>query len=142
MLRLMEASASPHRFVCSLTVRTYELDGFRHVNNAVFVQYLEAARGEMILSAGLEYADFHRWEAYPVVARLEAEYFRPAHADDDLEIECSVVETKRTRFTVQYRIRRIKDDALILRASTVHAFVRPDGKPVRVPAPFRAAFGL
>ena len=123
-----------------LVVRSHEVDGFRHVNNAVFVQYLEAARGDHILAVGLEYADFHRWQAYPVVARLEAEYAAAALADDILEIETNVKEIKRTRFAVRYEIRRPKDNALILRAKTIHAFVNPDGKPVRTPQEFRNAF--
>ena len=35
-------------FVTRFTVRTYEVDGFLHVNNAVYAQYLEAARGDFI----------------------------------------------------------------------------------------------
>ena len=68
-------------FVTRLRARTYELDGFRHVNNAVFVQYLEAARGDCVRSVGLEYADFHRWQAFPIVRRVEVRFHRPIQAD-------------------------------------------------------------
>ena len=126
----------------TLVVRTYEMDGFRHVNNAVFAQYMEAARGAHVLAVGLEYADFHRLRAYPVVARLEAEYLAPAAADETLEIETRAVEMKRSRFVFEYEIRRADGGELVFRGRTVHAFVTPEGKITRAPEEIRAAFGF
>ncbi len=125
-------------FLTSLVVRTYELDGFRHVNNAVFVQYLEAARGDFVRAIGMSYAKFHEWGACPVVVHLELDYDSPATADEELTIELRVVDWRRTRFVIEYRARRA-DGTSVARALTRHAFVSPEGAPVRVPDEFRAA---
>lgn len=127
-------------FTTRLTVRSYEVDGFRHVNNATMVHYLEAARGEMLRALGLRYKCFHRWGAYPVVVRLEMTYCAPAYADDLLEIEVTLREWKRTQFVTSYRVRRVENGEVLARAETHHAFVNAEGKPIRIPEPFRDAF--
>lgn len=122
----------------SFIVRTYELDGFRHVNNAVFVQYLEAARGDFVRAVGLQYAKFHEWAAWPVVVRVEVDYMASATADDVLTIELRLTEWRRTQFTIEYDVRG-GAGVSVARAITRHAFVDPGGAPVRVPTEFRAA---
>jgi acyl-CoA thioester hydrolase len=124
--------------VTSFVVRTYELDGFRHVNNAVFVQYLEAARGDFVRAVGLGYAKFHEWAACPVVVRVEVDYATPAAADELLTIELRISAWRRTQVEFAYEVRRA-DGATVARAMTRHAFVNPDGAPVRVPDEFRRA---
>ena len=125
-------------FLTSLVVRTYELDGFRHVNNAVFVQYLEAARGDFVRAIGMTYAKFPEWGACPVVVHLDLDYGAPAVADEELTIELRVTVWRRTQFEIEYEVCRT-DGTTVARARTRHAFVNPEGTPVRVPAEFRAA---
>ena len=37
-----------NRYTCHLTVRGNELDSFGHVNNAIYLNYLEQARWEIL----------------------------------------------------------------------------------------------
>ena len=126
-------------FTTRFTVRTYEVDGFLHVNNAVFVQYLEAVRGEFIRALGLGYAKFHEWRAWPVVRRLTITYESPARADDELVVDLVLSELRRAQFTVQYDLRRASDGNRVARAETQHAFTDPSGRIIRVPDAFREA---
>ncbi len=126
------------RLATSFTVRSYELDGFRHVNNAVFVQYLEAARGDFVRAVGLGYARFHAWAAYPVVVRVEVDYLAPVAADETLTVELHMREWRRTQFAIEYEVQR-SDGEGVARAMTRHPFVDPEGSPIRVPTEFRSA---
>ncbi len=126
-------------FRSQFIVRTYEVDGFLHVNNAVYAQYLEAARGDFIRAIGLGYAKFHEWGAWPVLKRLTIDYAASAQADDELSIELDIAEWRRTQFTITYDVRRVADGALIARAETRLAFTDPDGQVLRVPTQFREA---
>ncbi len=47
-------SVEPHR--TDLTVRSYECDSYGHVNNAVYLNYLEVARHELLAALGMDYA--------------------------------------------------------------------------------------
>jgi acyl-CoA thioester hydrolase len=123
-----------------MIVRSYEVDGFRHVNNATYMQYLEAARGAFLRAIGLGYAKFHEWEAYPVVVHAELDYESSARADEELEIEVTLAEWRRTQFKMTYQIRNVQTGVRIVRAETHHAFTDPQGRPKRVPDAFREAF--
>jgi YbgC/YbaW family acyl-CoA thioester hydrolase len=127
-------------FRTTLVVRSYEVDGFLHVNNAVFLHYLEAARGGYLRALGLGYAKFHEWGAFPVVQHATLDYHSSARADDMLVVEVMLTEWRRTQFVMRYVVSEAATGRRILSAETRHAFVGPDGDVVRVPADFRRAF--
>ena len=129
-------------FSHQLEVRFRDCDAMGHVNNAVYLTYLEQAR-------------FHHWRASGVarhtlasgpgadaavpadvpgviLARVEIDYRRPAKYGDLLRIDLGVAAIGRTSFTYEYEIRDASD-ALIATARTV--IVRFDyaaGKPVPI----------
>jgi YbgC/YbaW family acyl-CoA thioester hydrolase len=73
----------------TITVRGYELDSYGHVNNAVYLQYLEHARWEMIREMGI--VDYLRSrDHFLVVTETHIRYMREANLFDELEIQSSV----------------------------------------------------
>lgn len=136
-----------HRFVkrASLVseriVRSYELDSFGHVNNAVYLQYCEGARNDYLRQRGIEFADFKRWKIGPVLYHASIDYKRQARADDRLLIKGILSFQGRTRFTIEHEMIRSSDDELVCSALLNFAFVDlTTQKPCRVPQPFRDAF--
>ncbi len=53
-------SESKFELVSYHTVTSYELDSFGHVNNAVFLNYLEKARCDFMTLKGLRFDDFFK----------------------------------------------------------------------------------
>ncbi len=93
-----------------------------HVNNAVFVTYLEVARTELWrrrfgFAGGADEFPF-------VVARVAVDYRAPVHLGDDVivHIEASTVGT--TSFTLAYRLE--VGDRLVARAESVLVAVDAD----------------
>ncbi len=121
-------------------VKSYELDSFGHVNNAVYLNLFEGARNEFLLQRGLHFGDFAAWQAHPIVAEAQVQYKRPAFADDALLIHGFVSQAGSASFVIQYRIERETDRELIATGSTRMAFVDYGGKPTRIPAVFRDKF--
>lgn len=75
--------APPHVTTCQ--IRWIDIDAYRHVNNTVFLRYLEQARLEMLGHVG-EVAGESSWtgpDAEPgdsfVIAEIEATYKRPLY---------------------------------------------------------------
>ncbi|HPG41712.1 MAG TPA: thioesterase family protein [bacterium] len=131
----------PETLTITLTVRSYEMDSFGHVNNAVYLNYLEYARCEYMRQRGLGFADFHKWNTYPYVTRSEIDYKSPAQVDNLLEINGRLVNWTRTGFTIEYDLNNLTTGRLCAQAKMSFAFVNDAGKPVRVPAPFREKMG-
>lgn len=121
-------------------VVSYELDSFGHVNNAVFLQFLEKARNDFMLQKGLSFADFSRWGCFPVVTKATLIYKAPAYADDPLSIKGWITDWSQTSFTLRYEIIHQEKKQLLLIGETSHVFVNANNKPTRLPAQFFEKF--
>ncbi|MCF2986282.1 acyl-CoA thioesterase [Neisseria gonorrhoeae] len=68
-----------------LTVRNYHLDGYGHVNNARYLEFLEEARWAFFEKRGL----MHELAGLIlIVARIDIRYSRPAVEGDVLQFSC------------------------------------------------------
>ncbi|MCI0515395.1 acyl-CoA thioesterase [candidate division KSB1 bacterium] len=132
----------PEYLSARLRVRSYELDSFGHVNNAVFLNYLEFARGEYLHQVGLSFNDFERWGAFPYVVKVNLEYKVSARFDDELEIRGDITHWSHTSFTLQHTIYNLKNQKVVAVAKLVLVFVNRQQRPIRIPAEFRTRFGL
>ncbi len=70
----------------TLTVRGYELDSYGHVNNAVFLQYMEQARWELFRSSGL-LGPLEKKGMKVVVIEATVRYQREARLFDNLLVQ-------------------------------------------------------
>ncbi|WP_225821397.1 acyl-CoA thioesterase [Streptomyces naphthomycinicus] len=99
-----------HLYRCPL--RWSDMDAYGHVNNAVFVRYLEEARIDFLFRPDKEF------KQGSVVARHEIDYKRQlAHRHHPVDIELWITEIRAASFTVAYEVK--DDDLVYVRASTV-----------------------
>ena len=124
-------------FQVTIKVRSYELDSFGHVNNAVYFNYLEFARCEYMQQRGLSFDDFHQWNIFPYVLKSEIEYKSPAQVDNLLVICGKITEWRKVGFTLEYEVQNKTTGRLCATAKMSFVFVDADKKPTRIPAPFR-----
>ena len=129
------------KLVSERIVRSYELDSFGHVNNAVYLQYCEGARNDYLKQRGIQFSDFQAWSIGPVLYHASIDYKRQARADDLLNIEGILTFKGKTRFHIQHEMIRQSDQALVCVASLDFAFVNiATQRPCRVPDKFLRAF--
>lgn len=104
------------------------MDAYGHVNNAVFVRYLEEARIDWLFRPDKEF------KQGSVVARHEIDYKRQlVHRHHPVDIELWVTEIRAASFTVTYEVK--DDDLVYVRASTVVVpFDFESGRPRRLTA--------
>src|SRR4029079_6062661 len=105
--------SAPWRFEHELEVRFRDCDPMGHVNNAVYLTYLESARFAWWRSAfgplGLKEHGF-------IVARVEIDYRKPALPGDRLLIRLRVDTVGRSSFAVGYEISHAKTSGPLSRA--------------------------
>jgi acyl-CoA thioester hydrolase len=88
------------------------MDAYGHVNNAVFIRYLEEARIDFLFRPE---KDFKQGS---VVARHEIDYKRQlVHRHTPVDIELWITEIRAASFTITYEVK--DDDQVYVRASTV-----------------------
>lgn len=116
-------SMARHIYRCPL--RWSDMDAFGHVNNVVFLRYLEEARIDFMfrLAPGDGSPSF---SGGSVVARHEIDYVRPlVHRHEPVIIESWVTKINAASLTIAYEVKEADDPAkadpaqVYVRASTV-----------------------
>ena len=116
---------------CKLIVRSYECDGYGHVNNANYLNYLEYARYELLKDVGFDYIAMLKAGFGVYVARIEIDYKRPALTDEELLIKSWPVKKGAVSGIIAQEIWR--GDDLLVTAKVTWAFVDSNGAPTKIP---------
>jgi acyl-CoA thioester hydrolase len=151
----------PHAgFVAHFRVRHHEMDALGHVNNAVYLHYLEQTAIEHSAALGFSGERLRELGGLFIASRHEIDYLRPAVAGDLLQVVTWVAEMGGARSRRDYAILRRPPPAdgrspadgtlaaggaapgeLLVRARTHWAWVGvTDGRPRRIPPALRAVF--
>lgn len=120
-----------HHYSCPL--RWSDMDAFGHVNNVVFIRYLEEARIDFMfrLAPGGGSPSF---SGGSVVARHEIDYKLPlVHRHEPVTVELWVTEIGAAKLTIAYEIK--DEDQVYVRALTVIVpYDLQAGRPRRITA--------
>lgn len=102
-----------------IPVRFRDVDGMRHVNNAVFFTYMEMARGAYWERLGLG-GDLDRLEF--ILARAECDFRAPIPYGETVRvgIRCSRIGSK--SWDYEYRLEGVRDGTLFAEASSVQVY--------------------
>ncbi|MGV9394520.1 acyl-CoA thioesterase [Streptomyces olivaceus] len=100
------------RYIYRCPLRWADMDAYGHVNNVVFLRYLEEARIDFLFRPE---RDFKQGS---VVARHEIDYKRQlVHRHHPVDIELWVTQIRAASFTLTYEVK--DGDVVYVRASTV-----------------------
>ncbi len=109
-----------------------------HVYYARYLDFLEAARGELFRALG---TTFQAWQdqglIFPVI-ECRLQYRGPARYDDEIIVEVTVLQADGVRLGFGYRIVRL-DGTLLVEAETRHVCTSLEERPKRLPEILRAA---
>ena len=121
-------------FTESVDVRYQDHDTMGHVNNAVYVTYMEEARFAYLTEGlGVPPMDLNM-----VVANLTVDFRRPVQFDAEVEVAVSVTEVGDSSFTMAYEVR--DSEGVAVEGETVQVALEPDGSGTRrVPRDWRDA---
>ena len=116
-----------------LEVRFSDCDPLGHVNNAVYLTYLEQARivlwRSQVGSWSRVGADGRRGEGF-ILARAEIDFRSQAHDGDQLEVRLALVSFGRTSATYEYEIVDVPTGRLVAAARTIQVWYDYDtGRP-------------
>ena len=117
---------------CVLKVRSYECDSYSHVNNAVYLNYLEYARYEFLKDVGFDYLKAVEAGYGTYISRIEIDYKKPAFTDNELVIKSKPIKKGAVSGTISQQIWR--GEELIVEAKVTWVFVNSKGMPVKIPA--------
>ncbi|MFD0417563.1 acyl-CoA thioesterase [Streptomyces sp. NPDC127108] len=108
------------RHIYSCPLRWSDMDAFGHVNNAVFLRYLEEARIDFMFRLSSDDGG-PSFSGGSVVARHEIDYLRPlVHRHEPVTIESWVTKIGAASLTISYEIKEPEAGGQVyVRASTI-----------------------
>jgi len=118
-------------YVHDTEVQYRDLDPRGHVNHAVFVSYLEAAKEAFFADV----LDVSLSEAGTAVRHLEVDYLAPIEPGRSVRVSLGPVDVGTTSYTVGYEL--VVDGATVATAQTVSVLLDDDGEPRPVPDAWR-----
>lgn len=108
-----------------IKVRGYHLDLYGHVNNARYLEFLEAARWDMLESRRA--LDWFMQQGYAlVVSRIDIRYLRPATMGDTLQIATRLDRLLPRAGIIVQQITRQDNGKRVAEAEVTFAVVHPD----------------
>lgn len=133
----------PDPFVIDIEVKSEDIDGLGHANNAVYVSWLERCAWRHSQSLGLDLAEYRRLDRAMAVVRHEVDYLAAAYEGDQLQLATWIVESdQRLKMTRHFQLVRPADAVTLLRAQTTFVCIElSSGRPKRMPAEFIEGYG-
>ncbi len=122
----------------TVAVQPADIDGQNHVNNAVYLRWVQdVATAHWKSLASVDAREAIGW----VVLRHEIDYKMPGNLGDEILLRTWVGGASRLKFERFTEIRRKNDNKLLAQARTVWVPIDSQtGKPTRVSADVRARF--
>lgn len=124
-------------------VQTADIDELDHVNNTVYLRYIEEVVKAHAERVGLGFAALKQLGAIPVVRQHRITYHRPALLNQELEVSTAIVAHQSFRSTRHSEVRLAQNGVLLVEADTEWVWLealrqRPKAPPTQV----LQAFGL
>jgi acyl-CoA thioester hydrolase len=134
----MPAWDLPSPFVHSVSAQAQDVDAYGHVNNSVYLRWLDEAAWAHSAALGVTSEHCVATRRGMVVWRSQLHYLAPTFAGDALEIATWLVfEDGRLRVDRRFQIRRPADAKTLLRGLIHYVCVDLDsGRPKRMPVEF------
>ena len=124
-----------YRFILPREVEFRDIDPAGHVNNAVYLTYLETARIRYLIEVlGTQFA----YEVSLILARMEIDFRSPARFPETLQVGARVTRLGTKSFDMEHQIRGAEGRTVIEASSVLVAYDYKANTPMAVPPDWRA----
>jgi acyl-CoA thioester hydrolase len=124
----------PGKFDMNICVAWQDLDSEQHVNNAVYLSYIEECGMQVIAAHGWPITRMISEDFAILIRKHQIQYRRPAYLNDELTISTWVSNVRLSTATRHSKIQRKSDGEELATVHSLGIWVNLDsGKPMRIP---------
>ena len=127
----MAPRVSADEYTHEIEVQYRDLDPRAHVNHAVYVSYMEQAKGRYMADV----LEVDLSEAGTVVGHLEVDFRSPVEPGETVSVAVRPVDVGETSFTLEYTL--TVDGQVVATGTTVSVRLGEDGRPAALPEVWR-----
>jgi acyl-CoA thioester hydrolase len=134
----------PTPYVIELRVQPADIDAYGHVNNSVYLTWLDRAAWSHSAALGVPLSQCTAMRRGMAAQRIEIEYLRAALAGEEVAVATWIVSADaRLRVTRRFQVWRCHDARTLARASVDYVCINLDsGRAARMPALFASAYRI
>ncbi|TFH33803.1 MAG: acyl-CoA thioesterase, partial [Anaerolineales bacterium] len=122
-LRSPRKAFMAHTYIHSLDVRHDECDAYGHLNNAVYLRYMQETAFRASADAGLDGRAFDEMGRLWLIRGHEIEYLHPVRGGETIDIKTWNLGVRRTLARRAYEMRLRSNGTLVARAHTDWVFL-------------------
>lgn len=139
-----ERFGHPRPHVIELAVEPADIDAYDHVNNAVYLTWLDRAAWSHSAALGIPLERCVRLRRGMAALRTEIDFVRAALRDERVAVATWIAATDgRLRVERRFEVARATDGVRLARARTEYVCINLDsGRAVRMPPEFAQAYVL
>ncbi|AZS51763.1 acyl-CoA thioesterase [Entomomonas moraniae] len=121
-------------FLIDIIPNINDIDELGHVNNAVYVRWLEQCARQHSNQLGLTLSVFQQLDRAMAVIRHEIDYLASSYSGNLLQMATWITDMDKLRVTRQFQLINQQTGQTILQAQTVFCCIQmTTGKPKRMP---------
>ena len=136
----LEKHHSMQKVTFEQEIHTFHIDFLGHVNNGVYVQWMEIGRTKLLEAAGMVMTEILKQSFAPLLVQTTITYKVPLYLGDRAHIEVWLSELRNTTGVIQFRFYN-NAGALVAEASQKGVFIDTKTlKPKRLRPEERALF--
>lgn len=121
----------------TIKVRFSEVDSMKIVWHGEYVRYFEDGREAFGRQyPGIGYMDIYDSGYAAPIVDLQLQYLKPLTVNDEIVIETKFIPTPAAKICFEYLIRKVDEDEIVARGSTVQVFIDSGGMMVLNNPPF------
>lgn len=122
-------------------IYTYHIDFVGHVNNVIYVQWLENARVKLTEAMGLSIAELAKTDnIMPIITETQIQYKKPFFLDNEVHIEVWVSKMYNVSADFKFRFLNEKGEVCSTAQQKVLFIDRPTQRPSRKIVKYRDNF--
>ena len=132
----------PNPHVVTLEVSADDIDAYNHVNNAVYLSWLDRAAWSHSAALGLSLQQCLEMRRGMAAHRTEIDYLRAALLGDQIWVGTWIVSTdSKLRVERRFQVRRTTDGETLARARIDYVCINLDsGRAARMPESFQRTY--
>ena len=130
-------------FKLDLTVEPHHLDGLGHVNNVIYLQWMQDAAWAHSHYLGLNLERYQALDTAMVARQHQLTYLSACYLGDELCVNTWLTKNDGFNLYRQYEVIRVQDNQKVFDAWTHWVCVKiSTGRPVRMPIDFKKAYAI